>query len=93
MNRDHEIGLVKRRMKLYAWMGSLSLVSLFIGLFMGIMILAMKASEVFEGIAPPPSKLFWSQVAFGIFIGLSIALGALVVKGLRNIRRDEVVSK
>lgn len=76
------------RAKMYAWMGSLSMVCLFIGLFLGIIILAMKATEVFEGIPPQPSKLFWSQILSAVFIGLSIALVTIVVRGLRNMGRQ-----
>ena len=77
-----------KRMKLYAWMGSLSLVCLFIGLFLGIMILAMKATEVFEGIPPSPAKFYWSAGLSVTFIVLSIALMTFVIRGVRGIREN-----
>ncbi len=87
MNSDRVPDPDKRRMKIYAWMGSISLVCLFIGLFLGIMILAMKATEVFEGVPPPPAKLLWSQILSVVFIGLFVTLATIVVRGVRNITR------
>ncbi|HMN69853.1 MAG TPA: hypothetical protein PKC28_15015 [Bdellovibrionales bacterium] len=54
---------------------------------MGIMILAMKATEVFEGVPPPPAKLLWSQILSVVFIGLFVTLATIVVRGVRNITR------
>ncbi len=78
----------KRKIKLYAWLGSSSLICLFVGLFMGIMLLALKATEVFEGTSPSPAKLVWLWTLMPIFIGLSVALGITVLRGVRNIVED-----
>lgn len=77
---------MRRKMKFLAWVGSLSLVCLFIGLFLGIVILAMKATEVFEGIPPAPTKLFWSQILSAVFIGLAVTMVTYVVRGIKKLR-------
>ena len=52
MIAKYEPGQRNRNVKLYAWLGSASLVCLFIGLFVGIMLLALNATEVFEDVSP-----------------------------------------
>jgi len=79
---------MKRKVKLYAWLGSSSLICLFIGLFVGIMLLARKATEVFEGISPSPSTLAILWTLFAVFNSLSLALGITVFRGMRSITQD-----
>lgn len=85
MTANYEFDQSNRKMKTYAWMGSLSLVCLFIGLFMGIMLLAAKATEVFEGIPPTPTRSILLWALFVIFTGTSLMLGLAVFRGVRNI--------
>lgn len=72
--------------KRYAWMGAIGLVCLFTGLFMGIMILALKGTEVFEGIAPPAGKLALLWILFAFFNALAFGLCVAVIRGVRRIR-------
>lgn len=75
---------IKRKMKMYALIGSTSLVCLFIGLYMGIMLLALKATEIFEGAPPLSAKEIWLWTLFAVFNLLSVVLGIAVFRGIRN---------
>lgn len=61
-----------------------SLVSLFVAMFTALMLLALSASETFEGIAPSGTKVLILKTSSALFLILAIIF---LVGALRNLKR------
>jgi hypothetical protein len=64
----------------------ISLVSIFISMFTALMLLALKASETFEGIVPSEKKVLILKTSSALFFVLALTFLFLTYRGLKKIK-------
>lgn len=63
-----------------------SLVSIFISMFTALMLLALKASETFEGIVPSENRVLILRTSSALFFVLALTFLFLTYRGLKRIQ-------